>query len=397
MRAGRKCCVPLVATHPWEDHAMQLDQASLGKGLSRDLMDLLIRLGLIALLVVLCVRVFQPFVGLILWALVLAVALYPLHRRVAKWVGGRQGWAATLVVLAGVLLIGVPGVMLGNAFAGHTEALHSAFKNDAIAISPPDQAVAQWPLVGPQVFEIWHLAATDLPALLEKIKPQLESLSKFLLSMAASTVGGILQFLGSLIIAGIMMAHGESGSRAMQRIVSRVVGADRGPRLHRLSTATIRSVATGVIGVAIIQALLVGLGLVWAEVPGAGLLALVILVIGIAQLPATIITLPVIGYLWWSGDSTPANIFFTAYLLLTGMADSVLKPLLLGRGVEAPMPVILLGALGGMVSGGIIGLFLGAVLLAVGYRIFMDWVAAGEPTEAESGPAESTPSASGGA
>jgi predicted PurR-regulated permease PerM len=102
------------------------------------------------------------------------------------------------------------------------------------------------------------------------------------------------------------------------------------------------------------------------------------MLVGILQLPALIISLPAIGYLWWSGDaSTTSNIAFTIYLLVAGMADNVLKPILLGRGVDAPMPVILLGALGGMVSAGIIGLFVGAVLLAVGYQIFMEWVDAG--------------------
>jgi predicted PurR-regulated permease PerM len=145
--------------------------------------------------------------------------------------------------------------------------------------------------------------------------------------------------------------------------------------LQSLSAATVRSVAIGVIGVAFIQALLLGIGFIMAGIPAAGVLALVVMLIGIVQLPAAIISLPVIAYLWWAGDgSTMSNIFYSIYLLVAGMADNVLKPLLLGRGVDAPMPVILLGALGGMASGGIIGLFVGAVLLAVGYQVFMDWV-----------------------
>jgi predicted PurR-regulated permease PerM len=166
----------------------------------------------------------------------------------------------------------------------------------------------------------------------------------------------------------------------------------RGVRLQALITATIRSVATGVIGVAFIQALLLGVGFYMAGVPAAGVLSIIVLLIGIAQVPASIISLPVVAYIWWSGDaSTTINIVWTIYLIVAGMADNVLKPLLLGRGVDAPMPVILIGALGGMVSAGIIGLFLGAVLLAVGYKAFMLWVNDDEEsTSAEPEQIEST-------
>ena len=192
--------------------------------------------------------------------------------------------------------------------------------------------------------------------------------------MLQSGAGGIFLFLVSFIVAGIMMAYGESGNAAMGRIYNRLAGREKGPRLLRLTVATIRSVATGVVGVAFIQALLLGVGFVIAGVPGAGILALIVLLIGIVQLPALIITLPVIAYLWTGDNSTLANVFYSVYLLVAGAADGFLKPVLLGRGVDAPMPVILIGALGGMVSGGIIGLFIGAVILAVSYEVFMAWV-----------------------
>lgn len=174
----------------------------------------------------------------------------------------------------------------------------------------------------------------------------------------------------------------------MERILARLAGAARGPQLHTLTTATIRSVATGVIGVAFIQALLLGVGFLAAGIPAAGILAGVVMLLGILQLPALLISLPVIGYLWWAGDgSTAMNVVFSVYLVVAGFADNVLKPLLLGRGVDVPMPVILLGAIGGMASAGIIGLFLGAVLLAVGYQVFMDWVDREEASAESGGPA----------
>lgn len=369
---------------------MQADFATVRKLLSKDFMDGVIRIGLIALLVILCVDVFAPFANLMLWALILAIALYPLHRRLARRFGGRQGRAATLVVVAGLLLIGVPTVMIGGAFASHAHDAYTALENNTITIKQPDPAVAEWPLVGKKIYTAWGAAADNLPAYLKERQPQLKKFSKWLLSATADTAGSVLLFLGSLIIAGIMMAYGESGSQAMQRILSRLTGPAKGPQLQILTTATIRSVATGVIGVAFIQALLLGVGFIMADIPVAGVLAAIVLLLGIVQVPATVVSLPVIAYLWWSGDaSTTSNIAYTIYLLVAGLADNVLKPFLLGRGVEAPMPIILLGALGGMVSAGIIGLFVGAVLLAVGYQIFMEWVDAGdEEVSVAPGPGE---------
>ena len=372
---------------------MPLDDKTFRTILSKDLMDLIIRVGLIAFVVVMSVRIFAPFAGLMLWALILAVALYPLHRGLAARIGGRQGVSATVLVVAGLLLIGIPTVMLGSSFAERIQDTYTALENQTVTIPTPKPSVAEWPLIGESVFDAWSAAASNLPDYLAEHKEQLTNLSKRLLSAAASTAAGVLQFLGALIIAGIMMAYGEAGSRAMLRIANRLAGPAEGPQIYGLSTATIRSVATGVIGVAFIQALLLGIGFIMAGVPGAGVLAVVVLLIGIMQLPALIVSLPVIAYLWMAGDaSTTINIVLTIYLLIAGSADNVLKPLLLGRGVDVPMPIVLIGALGGMVSAGIIGLFVGAVLLSVGYQVFMGWVDnADDTTEAADGPAAEAP------
>jgi predicted PurR-regulated permease PerM len=226
---------------------------------------------------------------------------------------------------------------------------------------------------------------------MEKYEPQLRDLSIKAFSKIASIFLSGLSFVGALAVAGIMMAWAKPGSAAMLRIISRIVGPVKGPRINRLSVATVRSVATGVLGVAFIQALLFGIGFMFAGVPAAAPLALVVMLLGIMQLPAILVAVPVIIYVWSTGDfSVTINIVFTVYFLVAGLCDNVLKPMLLGRGVEAPMPVILIGAMGGMVTGGFIGLFLGAILLAVGYQIFMDWVNEGrdpsteEPTQVES-------------
>jgi predicted PurR-regulated permease PerM len=236
--------------------------------------------------------------------------------------------------------------------------------------------VADWPLVGKRIHEVWSHAHADLPALIQSRQPQVAALAGTALGMVAGIAGAALLFLASFIIAGIVMAFGQAGSRSVNAIFVRIVGSERGAEFAKLSTETIRAVALGVLGVAFIQAMVVGLVMIVAGVPFAGVLALLILLLGIAQVPALLVILPVIVYLWASGEyGSTAAIAYTVLLAIGGMLDNVLKPLLLGRGVDAPMPVILLGALGGLATTGILGMFVGAVLLALGYQLFMWWVA----------------------
>jgi predicted PurR-regulated permease PerM len=352
---------------------------------SRRLLDVLIRAGLVLALVMLCYRVFAPFLVLMVWALILAVTLYPVHQWLAARMGGRTGWAATLITVLAVTLIVAPTAVLLSSIGDSVHRVIEGVQQNTLQIPPPKPGVAAWPVVGPKLHAAWQLAHDDLPALVKSHQPKLGELAKAALGMVASIGGGILGFVAAFIVAGIIMAFGAGGDRAGHAIFSRVVGAERGDEFTTLSVATIRAVAQGVIGIAFIQAILVGLVLLLAGVPLAGVLAVVVLVLGIAQVPALIVTLPAIAYIWMSGDyDTVAAVVNSVLLFVAGMADNVLKPLMLGRGVDAPMPVILLGALGGMAAGGIVGLFVGAVLLALGYQIFMGWVAANpelKPTE----------------
>jgi predicted PurR-regulated permease PerM len=345
--------------------------------LSDRLMDVFIRAGLVLVMIILCYEIFAPFRPLMVWALILAITLYPAHQKLANKMGGKQGHAATVMVLAGILLIVTPTTVLVNSIGDSVYDLINGVRDNTLQIPLPSQSVAEWPVVGKKVYGVWSKAHDDLPAVVQSMQPKIGDLSKKAMGMVASIGGGIAMFLFSFIIAGIMMAFGESGAKSIRAIFDRVVGTARGGEFTALSTATIRAVAQGIIGVALIQAIIVGVILIIAEIPFPGGLSLIVLVIGIAQIPALIVTLPVIGYIWSSGDyTTVAAISYTALLFIGGMADNVLKPLMLGRGVDAPMPVILLGALGGMATSGILGMFVGAVLLALGYQIFMQWVAA---------------------
>jgi predicted PurR-regulated permease PerM len=347
------------------------------------LLEVLIRAGLILVLALLCYQVFAPFLSLMVWAVILAVALYPLHQALARRLGGRQGASATLIALLGIALTVTPAAVLLASVGDSVQDLVTGVQQNTLQVPAPPDRVAEWPLVGKKIHGLWDRAHTDLPGLVRSLQPKIGDLAKTALAAVASIGGGILGFVAAFIVAAIMMAYGAPGARACRAIYARVFGPVRGEEFTVLSTATIRAVAQGVIGIAFVQALAVGLCLLAAGIPMAGVLAGVVLVLGIAQVPALIVTLPAIIYLWTGGDYTAVRAgIFTVLLFVAGMADNVLKPLMLGRGVDAPMPVILIGALGGMATAGILGLFVGATLLALGYQIFVHWVAAA-PERAE--------------
>ena len=265
-------------------------------------------------------------------------------------------------------------------------------RDNTLQIPAPSEKIAALPIVGKKVHATWSQAHDDLPTLVRSMQPKLGELATKALGIVAGLGGGLLLFLASFVIAGIMMAYGDPGARAMKDIFERIFGIARGEEFAKLSTDTVRAVASGVIGIACIQALIIGVSLMIAGVPFAGVLAVVVLMFGVAQLPAVIVTLPVIGWIWASGtyDTGPA-VVYTVVLFVGGLADNVLKPLMLGRGVDAPMPVILIGALGGMATGGILGMFIGATVLALGYQIFMRWVA-DNPERAQQSAAGGSPS-----
>ncbi|MFM0490687.1 AI-2E family transporter [Paraburkholderia graminis] len=342
--------------------------------LSREMLDVLIRAGLITVLAVFCFRIVVPFLDLMVWGLILAITLYPLHIRLRRSLRNRDGLVATLIVLVAFGVILVPSYLLGVAVADSIEHVMAVVKSGSFRIPPPAESVAGWPLVGQHVHDFWQQASTDLTGLAQRFAPQLKEAGRALLGTVTGLGAGLLVFFVALIVAGILMAYGERGHRSAQQIASRISGPERGAQITDLCTATIRAVAQGVVGIAFIQMLLIGGGFVVMGIPAAGLLALGVLLIGIMQLPATLITLPVIAFVMLTEGVSTATIAFSAYVFVAGLADNVLKPLLLGRGVAVPMPVVLIGALGGMVTGGVIGLFIGPVMLAVGYELFWRWV-----------------------
>lgn len=357
------------------------------KVLSHGVLDALVRAGLIAVLAIFCFQIFHPFLDLMLWSLILAVTLYPLQGRLKRFLGTTGGRTATLLVAIAIGVLIVPVYLLGTSLITSVESALVIVKSGSFHVPPPAESVAAWPVIGEKLHGFWLQAATDLTGLAQKFEPQLKAASLVLVGKLAGVGMGLLMFIVALVIAGIIMAYGENGHRSAVRTASRLFGPDKAQKVADLCTATIRAVALGVVGIAFIQMLLIGVPFALMDIPGAGLLALAVLLFGILQLPATLITLPVIVFVFATAGVDFATVAFAIFVFVAGLVDNVLKPLLLGRGVDVPMPVVLIGALGGMVTNGIIGLFIGPVVLAVGYQLFWQWVE-GQPRDVAEGSQE---------
>ena len=284
----------------------------------------------------------------------------------------RRKLAATLVTLLMILIIVIPSIFLTETLVTGLTNLADGLRDGTLKVPPPPEGVDELPLIGAPLFKIWDLASVNMEKALQQVGPELKAVILWLVSAAGSAGIALLLFIVSLIIAGVMMAHAEAGARVAEKVAVRLAG-DRGLEQVRIAELTVRSVARGILGVAGIQSLLAGIGLLVAGIPGAGLWALVCLLLAIMQIgPLPVMGLAVI-YMFATADTLPA-VLFLVWSLIVIASDNVLKPLLLGRGVDVPMLVILLGALGGFITSGIIGLFVGAVILALGYKLLMAWM-----------------------
>jgi len=343
-----------------------------------------IQIGAVLLLLMWCFTIVRPFLGVVIWGLIIAVALYPAHVSLATKLGGSEKMSAAILVLIGLAIIIMPTWFLADSTIEGLQYVAGELEDGDVHIPPPADGVADWPLIGSWVHATWSSAAVNLAETLNKFAPQLRSLGQSAVGFAGGIVGGAFQFIFATIIAGALLTSADAGYRTTRNIANSLVGTDSGENLTDLSILTIRSVVKGVLGVAVIQTILAAIGLVAIGVPAAGLFAGAVLVLAIVQLPPIIILGPIAFWFFSVADTVPATIFLV-YALIVSLSDAFLKPMLLGKGVETPMLVILIGAIGGAITQGIVGLFIGSVVLALGYELFTAWMA---PDEAPAETAE---------
>lgn len=338
------------------------------------IVDVVLPVFLLALLIALCIQLLLPFVGLVIWTIILAICFQPLHARLMRKRGMRSRNAAILIGVLLAALISVPTAIAATSAAKSIPGLVSALQSGETRVPSPPANVRQIPMAGEKLHSAWTQAATDMPKFSKQFGPQLSTFTKWLLAQAAGMFVAVLLLMVAVVLAAVILAYRE-GARAFTAALLTRVSGDRAHAEHYIDVigATVRSVANGVVGVAFVQALLVGIGLFVVGMPGAGLLSIVAMVLGVLQIPVILVTIPAI--LWaFSVKTTVIAIVFMVWSLLAGLSDMALKPLMIGHGLEVPMPIILLGVIGGVMAYGLVGLFIGAVLLAVGYVLFREWL-----------------------
>jgi len=348
------------------------EQKATEERFTRKVLEATIRTGIVVLLALWSFKIFAPFLGPVVWGMIIAISTFALFEKLRNYLGGKNGLAATVFTLLALALLVTPTVMLSGSLMDSAQTLSGKLESGEFQVPPPPANVAEWPIVGERVFKGWSLASSNLGEALSRIEPQIKSFSGWLLSAALGTGLGILAFMFSIIIAGIFLANAEPCAAAARSIFVRLAG-ERGAQFVDLARATVNSVAQGVLGIAVIQTFFLALGLIVAGVPAAGVIAVITLLFAIAQIPMLLLYLPVIGYFFSISEGTPA-VIFAVWSIFFCFADGFLKPLLLGRGVDVPMLVILIGVVGGMIANGIIGLFIGPIVLSFTYSLFMVWL-----------------------
>jgi len=335
-----------------------------------------IRVVLIGGWIAWCLQIVLPFLVPVLWGAIIATAVYPLTQRISH----RQPKLGAIVFGAVALgVIVVPTYLFFDSIGSFVVRVGRQLAQGELKVPPPRPDVANWPLVGKRIYGLW-MAVVNAPAsVVEAHLPQLREVGRWLAQSLGGLTLGILQSLFAVAVAVAFLLKTDATLRAILPVAERFAPR-RGQHLVDLASAAVRAVAKGVLGVAAIQAVLAWIGMAAAGVPAPGAWALLLLITSVAQLPALIVLGPMLVYVWAS-SSTNVAIGFTVWSVLVGLLDNVLKPILLGRGAGVPTLVIVIGALGGMISSGIIGLFVGAVVLAVGYELFAAWVkgSEGEP------------------
>lgn len=351
-------------------------------------LEVTIRIGLVVLLAAWCLQIVQHFIVPVIWGIIIAIATYPGYRWMRGVLGGRSALAATLFTLLVLIVIVFPAVLLSGTLVDSAQNIATHLSSGTWAIPPPPEGVSKWPLIGEWLATFWSLASQNLGAALRMIEPELKTVGGWLLSAAAGAGFGILQFSVAIIIAGVLLTH-SSGAHAVAHNIAKRFAGDKGAEITDLAEATVRSVARGIIGLALIQTLLAGLGFLIAGVPGAGFWAMLCLIFAVLQIGIGIIMTPIVIYVFSTSDLVTA-VLFLAWSVFVTMLDSLLRPFLLGRGVEeVPLVVIFIGAFGGFLASGFIGLFVGSVVLVLGYKLFLAWlnedrITPSEPDDAQS-------------
>ncbi len=340
--------------------------------------DTFIKIIVLSILIVWSFLIAKPFILLIVWSIIVAVALYPIYKKaVALFKGKKKGLVTTLFVLILLALIIVPTIKLTQSVLDTSTEIYQNFDQGTLKIPSPNSTVKEWPLIGKNLYSVWSSISQDIESFIKSHPDEVKNSAGWIFDSFKGLMGSVLISIIALIIAGIFMSSANEGYKTGVKFMDRLVNS-KGTELMEMCINTIRSVVKGILMVAVIQAFLAFLGFNLIGMSStAGILAFVVMFAAIIQIPVTLVVIPIIVYVFSFADTTPA-IIFTIYILVVSLLDNFLKPMLLAKGLKTPMIVILIGAIGGMMFQGILGLFIGPVILAIAHRLYINWVNAPE-------------------
>lgn len=339
---------------------------------SSKITNFIIRSFVVGVLLASCFVLIRPFLLITIWSIILAIAAYPVFLWLKNRMGGRSKLAVTLMAIAGIAIIVGPVSVIATITLNNAQTFIESLEAGTFIVPPPPNDLASWPLIGDTLNAIWQRASVNLESVINQFKPQIQNFAKFFLVQVTNVGLTLLKSIVSIIVAAILIIYSEGLNKGLKKVIARL-SPKRSEEFVQLMANTIRSVTRGIIGVAIIQTLMVGIGLVVAGIPGAGILTVASLFLSIIQIGPVFIVLGTIIFAW-SHMSFLTALLFTLWMIPANFIDNILKPILMSKGLPVPLVVILLGVIGGTLAYGIVGLFVGPVILIIGYELIKAWV-----------------------
>ncbi|MFT6796626.1 MAG: putative PurR-regulated permease PerM [Maribacter sp.] len=336
-----------------------------------------IRLVVIVGLILWASFIVKPFIGALAWGIILAVAIYPFYEKLITKAGAKRKKMVTIIfTLITVSLLAFPTYSIFSSVLESTTTTLQQLKEGTLQIAAPTDNVKDWPM-GDKIYSNWENASKDVKQYALTNKEFILEKGKGIFSSFLGLMGSLVGFIFSLIIAIVFMYNADGGHNTSVKFANKLVG-EEGEDIVIMSRNTIRSVVKGILLVAIIQALLSFIGFKLIGIPAAGLFTMLVLVAAIVQLPVTLVVIPAIALVFSTTDNTTHAIIFAVYILIVSLLDNFLKPILLSKGLQTPTIIIFIGAIGGVLLHGIIGLFVGTVVLALAHRFYLRWINSSE-------------------
>jgi len=331
-----------------------------------------IRLVLFFGMIVFCYKIISPFITAILGGIILAVAAVPILKFFKRKTSLSEKWIAALMTTFSLILFIVPCYFLINSLVNEAEVVIKDIHVEELSKAPIPVGLKQIPLIGQTLYNYLNSSATDSSGLIAKYAPQLESLGMWMLSFLGGMSASLFHFFASVVVAGLLLAHAESSAKLANKLFIRIAGTN-GEEFAHIAERTIQNVTKGIIGVAFIESALASLGFFLAGVPLAGVWTVICLMLSIVQVGILPLILPIVIYMFYTSDPITATCL-GVWLSLVYLLEHLLKPVLLSKGAPVPMPVIFIAVIGGFIAGGFIGMFLGAVLFSIAYKLFLAWL-----------------------